>query len=242
MNSSGYPQSYEDGNGTLIGIKSAADGVYLFEDDSQRILRQTSADRYILENPDYSTEKYGKYGEILSVSDKYGEEYLSYGYINRRLYSVKYRGNKVIKLFYDSYLKLDHIEYCAANKSFTVNFTYSNGGITIAHYSGMDYNLKLENELFTVSSVANGENYSAIHSQKLSARIFFTEADNPLKARKALTVIKTIGISDVDWVTYTFFNDFYDKEKNKFKAVNITNRNNLTTRVQYENYNPSYTY
>ena len=114
--SNGTPQSYEEGNGTLIKLNYCYQNKYAFDDGSQRFIRLING-QYVLENPDYSTEIFDTNGNVLFVKDKYGNSVLRYEYSSEKLDFVVFKENKTINFRYagDS---LDEIEYTHSNNTY----------------------------------------------------------------------------------------------------------------------------
>lgn len=105
--SNNVPTGIEEGGGRLISLNNFSPN-YMLDDESQRVLRTVTENGvvyYELENPDYSNEKYNSLGQIISMTDKYGEAYLLFNYTSGKLTSVAFRpsiynGAKVINLSY----------------------------------------------------------------------------------------------------------------------------------------------
>ena len=62
--SNGTPQSYEDGDGTLVKLNYCYGNKYAFDDGSRRFMRLING-QYVLENSDYSTEIFDTNGNII---------------------------------------------------------------------------------------------------------------------------------------------------------------------------------
>lgn len=110
----GIPIKFQDESGKYVDLIGAT-SPYTFDDDSQRILRTTGdiITPYVIENPDFSTEKYNSSGLIIYAVDKYGTTVLTYTYSNNKLASILYRGNKIIQFSY--YSDNNQLEYITFN-------------------------------------------------------------------------------------------------------------------------------
>lgn len=65
-----YAHAYMDGSGASVTLSaSSTTGISTFKDDSQRIVRKVNG-RFIVENPDYSTEEFDENYNIRLVKDR----------------------------------------------------------------------------------------------------------------------------------------------------------------------------
>ena len=224
----GVPQSYEDGNGSLIKLNSCYSNKYAFDDGSMRFIRLID-NKYVLENPDYSKEIFAKDGRLFSVIDKYGNTILSYTYSAERLISVKYKDSKTVTLGYNSNGILQTIEYTYANVTYATTFTYSGSKVIVSHYSGVDYHLTYASGNFEVFSANAGGAYSNDMSYK----------DSVIVNGNVITIEKYRGDKKLDKVAYNFVNC---DSSGKANILDITNIDNVTTRVQFSNDKPAYSY
>ena len=228
-----YPKNYEDCDGTLVSLNNFVNH-FTFNDDSQRIIRYING-QYVLENPDLSTEIYDTWGKIIAIKDKYDSEYLSYTYTSGKLTSINYRNSKYINLLYyteGSYVgQLERIDFVCGETSVSSTFIYSNSGIKIQHYSGMDYHFVFSGNTLTSYSTDRNGAYSNVHSHKLICALD--------AANHKIIASAYIGEKEVDRNTYDCL---CVNSQNKFIAVNIKDFNGVITRVQYENDKPCYSY
>lgn len=224
----GVPQSYEDGNGSLIKLNSCYSNKYAFDDGSMRFIRLID-NKYVLENPDYSKEIFAKDGRLFSVIDKYGNTILSYTYSAERLISVKYKDFKTVTFGYNSNGILQTIEYTYANVTYTTTFTYSGSEVIVSHYSGVDYHLTYSSGNFEVFSANAGGAYSNDMSYK----------DSVIVNGNVITIEKYRGDKKLDKVVYNFVNC---DSSGKANILDITDFYNVRTRVQFMNEKPAYSY
>ena len=233
--SNGTPQSYEDGDGTLVKLNYCYGNKYAFDDGSRRFMRLING-QYVLENPDYSTEIFDTNGNIILTKDKYNNSILNYTYSEGKLSSVIYKGNKIVKFEYDTYLKEinytypanEHVNDDLDNKHVTT-LVYSNNHLTIHHYSKVDYHLTYASGVLEVYSKNKDGGYSNDYSQKSKV---ITD-DN------TITFERYCGDKKIDNVVYTFVDYLESGEAN---IIDVTNFNNVTTRVQFEKGKPTYSY
>ena len=224
--SGGYPQSYEDGNGTLTALNRFYNK-YAFDDGSQRFIRLING-QYVLENPDYSTETFTTDGRILSVKDKYGNTILSYSYSADKLISVVYKGTKTVTFGYSG-SALQYIQYTYSGVTYKTNFAYSDSKVIVSHYSGVDYHLTYTSGNFEVFSANAGGAYSNDMSYK----------DSVIVNGNVITIEKYRGDKKLDKVIYNFVNcDSSDKAN----ILDITDFHNVRTRVQFMKEKPAYSY
>ena len=217
--SNGTLQSYEDGNGTLVKLNYCYGNKYAFDDGSQRFIRLING-QYVLENPDYSTEIFDTNGNILFVKDKYGNSILRYEYSSERLTSVVFKIDKTVSFRYagDS---LSEIEYTNANDTYPTTFYYSGNNVTVHHYSGVDYYMNYTSDNF--------EAYSQNYVERLTVNT----------SGNTITVNKYVDNNNTDRTIYNCVDLLETGEAN---IIDITNFNNVTTRVQFANGKPSYSY
>lgn len=224
--SDGYPQSYEDGNGTLTKLNRFVDK-YAFDDGSQRFIRLING-QYILENPDYSTETFTTDGRILSVKDKYGNTILNYSYSVDKLISVVYKGTKTVTFGYSG-SALQYIQYTYSGVAYKTTFAYSGSKVIVSHYSGVDFHLTYASGNFEVFSANAGGAYSNDMSYK----------DSVIVNGNIITIEKYRGDKKLDKVIYNFVNC---DSSGKANILDITDFQNVTTCVQFIDGKPSYSY
>ena len=217
--SNGTPQSYEEGNGTLIKLNYCYGNKYAFDDGSQRFIRLING-QYVLENPDYSTEIFDTNGNVLFVKDKYGNSILRYEYSSEKLTSVIFKENKTVNFNYagDS---LDEIEYTHSNNTYLTTLDCSGNNVTVHHYSGVDYYMNYTSGYF--------EAYSPNYFEKLTVNV----------NGNSITVNRYSNNNTIDRMTYDYVDCIESGEAN---IIDITNFHNVTTRVQFANGKPSYSY
>ncbi len=236
LNSNGTPESLEEGNGTLLSLNDFGDR-FMFNDESQRVLRKFGDGTYMLENPDMSVERFDINGRIKSVTDKYGETYLTYTYSSGKLDTITYLDDKLLKFTYSSGIGMvEQVQYICANETIcSISFVYPGAAnVTITHYSGVTYYITYSNSNFLAYSADTGSSYSNDYSHKLTCSIGTTDNNE-----RVISAVKEIGTKEVDRATYTFIDQF---DTYKFHAVNVTDINGVVTRVQYENDKPCYSY
>ena len=233
---------YESGNGETVDLnENASTHVSIFSDGSQRIIRPVNGN-LVLENPDYSTEVYREgvvnSHNIVSANDKYGHVILEYTYTGDRLDSIAYRPgvtNKKIVLAYNSSNALESISYytgsievCKTNLVYLVS-----GGIKVQHYSGVDYYVIPNGASFTAYS----RDYSATELKNYYHSIECNISTNS-SGIKTITTSALVGVSIVDSTTFKF----YSPTNNKIVVMDVTDFHGVTTRTQYMDDKPAYSY
>ena len=220
--SNGTPQSYEDGDGTLVKLNYCYGNKYAFDDGSRRFIRLING-QYVLENPDYSTETFDTSGNIVSTKDKYNNSILDYTYSEGKLSSVVYKGNKTVSFAYDTYLN----EIIYSNHK--TKLEYTGNAVIVHHYSDVDYYLTYTLGNYEAYSTNKSEGYSNNYSQKSKVIV----------NGNTITFEKYCGDKKIDNIVYDFVDCLESGEAN---IVDITNFNNVTTRVQFEKGKPAYSY
>lgn len=206
-------------------------GVYTFNDDSQRILRTGNPlpNPYIVENPDFSLEYYNQYGYITSIVDKYGVEILAYSYnASKQLTSITFRGDKLIEFTYSSG-KMTKVRY--QGSTYSTSLSLGTSSATVTHYSGETYSLTYSEDVKFQASTTVTENSTTITNT--------IRAENT--TNKTVKITKLIGGNTVDTMTYVF-PDIESYPGEKFSQVEITNNDGVKTRVQYQFGKPLYSY
>ena len=228
---SGYPAIYEDGDGTRVNLIKKGN-CYLFDDDSQRIIRGDSS-KYVLEYPDYSTETFTTHGLITSVADKYGETYLTYTYESGKLASIKYRTNKFINLSYNNSGTLGSIEYVSGEDSVCIiSLEYNEiAHLIVTHHSGVMYYTTYSGGVFTAYSTDKSSAYSNDYSQK----IICTEVTD------TITIEKRVGSETVDLATYKF-TDYSPVDGESYSQIEVTDFYGVKSRTQFRGNHSLFTY
>lgn len=206
-------------------------GVYTFNDDSQRILRTGNPlpNPYIVENPDFSLEYYNQYGYITSIVDKYGVEILAYSYnASKQLTSITFRGDKLIEFTYSSG-KMTKVRY--QGSTYSTSLSLGTSSATVTHYSGETYSLTYSEDVKFQASTTVTENSTTITNT--------IRAENT--TNKTVKITTLIGGNTVDTMTYVF-PDIESYPGEKFSQVEITNNDGVKTRVQYQFGKPLYSY
>ena len=229
------PYRYEDGNGTVVDINRFSDK-YAFDDGSYRFIRTVTNENkteYVLENPDYGTETFNSYGNIISINDKYGNNVLEFHYFiayPTKLWKITYKNtNKSIEFSYNGNA-MTGIQYKIGTEAIaTTTLAHSSNNVTVHHYSGVDYSLTRS----TGSFVAESANLNEPYSNEFSHKILVTKGNN------TITFEKSIGNKVIDNTVYSFVN--FDST-GKAKLLDVTNFQNVTTRIQFSNGKPAYSY
>ena len=229
------PYRYEDGNGTTVDLNRFSDK-YAFDDGSYRFIRTVTNENkteYVLENPDYGTETFNSYGNIISIIDKYGNNVLEFHYsidYPPELLKITYKNtNKSIVFSYNGNA-MTGIQYKIGTEAIaTTTLAHSSNNITVHHYSGVDYSLTRS----TGSFVAESENSNEPYSNEFSHKILVTKGNN------TITFEKSIGNKVIDNTVYSFVN--FDST-GKAKLLDVTNFQNVTTRIQFSKGKPAYSY
>ena len=235
----------EDTSGKLIKC-IGENGVYALSDDSKRILRYNAdSSTYTLENPDLSKNVFDANGKVLKAYDKYNLPYLTYNYNNEKLWQIVYREelkngdvyNKTINIDYNSPGNIKSISYMYEGiEKCKTEFIYNSNGTslqTIQHYTGVDFNFSLTNNVYTIQSANRGAEYSNDFCQKAIST----------KGTDSITISSYTGSKLIDQSTYSFvkyapnYNTY-----NEFCVLEITDRHGVKSRIQYENQKPLYSY
>ena len=246
-----------DSNGLMIKCNPATNQtassatVYALNDDSHRILRRITSG-FELEYPDYSKECFDSDGKQTSSFDKYGEEIFRFAHNNSgELTSIVYRpevGADYKKLEFEySSNRLTTITYSANEEPFVIGtFVYSNTGLTIQHYSGVNYvcSYNSTDSIYTVFSTESSSLIKTTNTQSYSCcktQYAYSNTSGYSKQRYKLDIAYSIGSGDTkkDQVIYDLI-DYY--ENNEIKMMEITDFYGDKTRIQYENHHPCFEY
>ena len=231
-----------DSNGLMIKCNPATNQtassatVYALNDDSHRILRRITSG-FELEYPDYSKEYFDSDGKQTSSFDKYGEEIFRFVYNGNWLSSIIYRPEvstsyKVLSFTPNSQNRIATITYLANGTPLTIGtFTYTSVGFVVAHYSGVNYTYRYENDIFFVNSISNDA----------------TEEDLPVQS---LNCAKTNSKIRIHQGSYGEVNDslIYDliahegTNPKEIKIIDVTDNNDVKTRMHYNNHRLHYSY
>lgn len=214
--------------------------VYALNDSTHRVLRKTSTG-YELEYPDYSREEFGLDGKMTKSFDKYGEEIFRFSYSNGLLSTIEYRPNvgidyKKLTFGYSSN-QLTAVTYAAKDnnnvvKTYSIGtFTYTSVGFIVAHYSGVNYTYRYENDIFFVNSISNDA----------------TEEDLPVQS---LNCAKTNSKIRIFQGSYGEVNDSLIYEliahegtnPKEIKIIDATDFQGVKMRTQYKNHRPHCSY
>ena len=230
----GVPYKFQNESGKIISLNKT-NTLYTFDDDTQKVLRLNGSD-YELENSDFSKEIYNALGKIVAVYDKYGVLIMSYAYDSSgKLTSIIYRNTKRIDLSYNSVSSLSSISYNGK----TVNLAYTTEEVQVAHYNGVTFKLTFSADNFTVTATSI-ENSTTITNT--------TKIERPADYWKVLKVTNLIGNDIVDEITYTFSDAIIDYPNTalhyatKYSQVELTDKNGVKTKVQYQNGKLLYSY
>ncbi|MBQ7374361.1 MAG: RHS repeat protein, partial [Clostridia bacterium] len=230
-----------DSNGNVVDFAAFGD-VFTFEDESRRILRRTEqlplnpvldpilpykVYDYEIEYPDYSKEAYDVAGRLISVHDKYNTQVFSYGYDSYgKLTSITYRGAKTVSFTYDTSDRLSSITY----DSKTSTFEYTSTGIEIEHYSGVK---------FTLASSETG--FSSIATDIVEPTSVSYKTEIIRSTEYSLTLTNYINGEQVDTAIYEYPIPITNCDT-LHSRVEITDRNGITMRTQYDGKKPYHSY
>ena len=221
----GIPKQFEGGNGKCTSLLNNGNGVFTFDDDSQRIIRTTSSG-YEIEYADFSKDTYNTCGIITASYEKYSNNaFLTYQYDgNGKLTSISYKG-RVITLTYSSN-KLLKITY----DNNVTELSYQTNQVIVNHYSGVNYKLTVSDTQYITSGTSSEGQETVVYSQELDLS----------NDGKTITIKDKIGDITVNTATYIFpTNWIYAGD---FNQVEMTDKNGVKTRVQYEGENALYSY
>lgn len=233
-NMGGTPISFENSNGTTVNLYQT-DNIFTFDDDTRRIIRKVG-DSYELENPDFSKEVYNSYGMLVEVYDKYGELIYSYGYTTHgKPNYILYRNSKQIDFIYNSSDNLYVIRY--ENNSILIR--YESNALNISHYNGVNFNLNFSSNNFIATSSSVEDSTTITHCTKIEI---------PENNFNTLKITNSIGSNVIDETSYAFSDNIIDQigdtidcEK-QYNQVEITNKNGVKIRTQYQYNLPLYSY
>ncbi|MBR4970771.1 MAG: hypothetical protein IKY58_03255, partial [Paludibacteraceae bacterium] len=173
--------------------------------------------------------------KIIDKIDKYGATVLEFSYnTSGRLTSISYRG-KSITLQYDGQNRLNRIGY---NGKYT-SISYISSGLQLLHFSGVTFRLLFSNDNFTAIATATENSQTITYS---------TEIERPINSLNTLKIYNLIGDNVVDESSYEFSDAIIDYPNTvldyitKHKQVDLTNKTGVTTRVQYQDRKPLYSY
>ena len=231
--SNNVPLSYEDGYGRIVNLILSS-GRYVFDDDTQRVLRRFQTNgtySFTLEYPDYSYEEYDHQGRIISATDKYGVTYLSFAYYLGKLSSITYRSNKIINFVYGSMGALNSITYSYNGSAVcTTNIAYNGSAHAIVtHYSGVKYYVAYSGGSFYAYSTDGGATYSDSYSHRLDCT----------KTNASVVIQKKIGSKVIDGTQYDFLKLSSD---NKIAIMDVTDFHGVKTRMHFSDEYPVYSY
>ena len=234
MMSNGIPSEIQAETGKTITLNKT-NSLYCLDDDTQRVLRLNNGG-YELENADYSKEIYDSTGKITAVYDKYETLLLSYSYDSSdKLVSITYRNAKTITLSYDSAGCLSAITYNGK----TISLTCATSEVHVTHFNGVTFSLAFSNENFTATATATENSATVTYSTKI---------ERPSAYWKILKVTNLIGNDVVNEMTYEFSDMIIDypntalKYASKYSQVDLTDKNGVKTRAQYQEGKLLYSY
>ncbi|MBQ7326636.1 MAG: hypothetical protein IJW93_04060, partial [Clostridia bacterium] len=231
--SNNVPLSYEDGYGRIVNLILSS-GRYVFDDDTQRVLRRFQTNgtySFTLEYPDYSYEEYDHQGRIISATDKYGVTYLSFAYYLGKLSSITYRSNKIINFVYGSTGALNSITYSYNGSTVCTTSIAYNGSAhaIVTHYSGVKYYVAYSGGSFSAYSTDVGGAYSDSYSNRLDCT----------KTNASIVIQKKIGNKTTDRTQYDFLKLSSD---NKIAIMDATDFHGVKTRMHFSDEYPLYSY
>ena len=221
------PVQFQDESGKCVDL--IGDGFpYVFDDDSQRILRATgnSLTPYIVESADFSTEKYYANGMIASVIDKYGIEVLTYEYdLDDGRDEITYRGAKIITLYYGS-SGLSAITFDGKS----TGLVCQGSNVSVAHYSGVTHNLVCSDVGFSATAQATENSATVSHKTQVVKN----------STNNTMTISDIIDDVVVNTTVYKFPEE--PEHDNYCSQVDITDNRGTQTRIQYQDGKPLYSY
>lgn len=249
--------SFQEGDGKIVNLIQKSDNVFVFDDESQRILRRTeqspnqnlvsggNADYglgnafydYTVEYADFRKEKYDESGRITEAFDKYSDDaVLSYAYNeNGQLAAITFRDSKVISLEYESN-RLKYVKY--NNKA--VEFFYNADGTLdrVEHYTGVTYKFNMYKADFALIDVDFGYKVIALAN---GTTVLRSKELNVASDKKTIEIIDKNGNHTVNKVSYRN-PDILVYENPPFEYVDIIDNNGVETRVQFDLGKESYAY
>ena len=226
--------SIEEENGAQTYCENVSFGNthFVANDNTGRIVRKTIVDgyeKYVLEYPDMSKEIYSLDGRIECVNDKYGNLLLEYEYEtanNNAIKSITYRGNKKIVFERDETTEIvpNSIKYVVNDEEVCeTTIDWSNGLINIAHYSGANYLIDASHELYVAQIMEGANVVEKLECRRSGDEMIFTSVKD--------------GVVDTTTYKAMHYTDLYS-----FDMIDITDRNGVKTRVQYDKGRPMYSY
>ncbi len=224
--------SLEDENGMIHYCKYVNDFVYVVHDYGKSVLRKDLIGgkiKYILEYANMSKEIFDSNGNIESLVDKYNNVLLTYNYDEKyTLKSIVYRTNKEINFEYTNE-KLTAIKYLVKNTNVcTITITYNNLGVIVRHYSGTDFHIETAANPFVAYSTERNATAMTANCKKISCT-------------KGLD-IQFDSYDYTELVNSLTFSPLHFNGEEQFDLLEKTDRNEVTTRFQYKNDKPVYSY
>ena len=198
---------------------------------------------YTIEYPDFSKEKYNDFGLITEVYDKYGDTpILSYTYGNQNnLLSISFNGSVAVTFDYEN----NRLSAITCNER-RIRFSYDeNEPFSIVHYIvqmldgeedgedpiGLIHQYTISNTGLTVDAISNDFNVERTCSTKLE----LLDVNNNINENAPVKAIRVQDIVN----NYTVNKTLYEFSKsitpyyNSQTYVDVTDNNNVTTRLQF---------
>ena len=212
----GVPAYFVEANGNCTTLNSDDSYPYVFDDESQRILRQSNISNmpYVIENPDDSKEYYNSLGLITAVVNKYGDYVLRYTYNTStgRLSSVIFRNDKTIIFNYSG----NHISVIGlSGTTGSVRLGYTDNSITVTRHSGEVCNIVLSNTMDLTAT-----NTASTYSTEVK------KVDD-----YSLAIYDYINLEQINVATYKFSD--YATSRYSHYMVDITNNEGVKVRNEY---------
>lgn len=220
-NSSG---NYIDANGKSIPFWRT-EGVYLFEDEGARVMVPIGTS-YKVFYPDNSYEIFDQSGRITLMYDKYGHilASLTYG-SNGLLTSITIKNKHVVSVSNNAANMISSISH----NGLSIGFVHPAGPLNVSHYSGVSYSI-VPTSGYGLTATATGTENSVSVSHSVRLTLSGTNVRSSY----------LINNNEIDYQIYSFPDEV--NCQTLYKQVEITDKNGVKTRTQYQGKHPTYSY
>ncbi len=220
-NSSG---NYIDANGKTIPFWRT-EGVYLFEDEGTRVMVPIGTS-YKVFYPDNSYEIFDQSGRITLMYDKYGHilASLTYG-SNGLLTSITIKNKHVVSVSNNAANMISSISH----NGLSIGFVHPAGPLNVSHYSGVSYSI-VPTSGYGLTATATGTENSVSVSHSVRLTLSGTNVRSSY----------LINNNEIDYQIYSFPDEV--NCQTLYNQVEITDKNGVKTRTQYQGKHPTYSY
>ncbi len=220
-----YPGKFVDEYGNILSLKRN-DNIYTFYDDSQRIIHFVN-NTFELLYIDYSKDIFDSSGKLSKSINKYGEEIFSFNYDNlNKLISITYRNEKTFLISYINDV-ISSISYDSKN----ILFAIDNNNITLSNYNDATISLSFNDDNFSASGTITTDNQN--YNKEIIVEKDLNNIDCLSLTYKTNNIIQ-------ERLLYCFNDSIIDstskiKYSNLYKIVDISNKKNVSYRIEFSN-------